>query len=343
MEPICGNFNIEFIEDLSKDVYCLQEKENTFCVFYSVNEILYLVYSTIDLSIIFYDIINKVKIVEIKKAHESYIIEFRHYLDDIEKKKKRDLVLSSSYEDRNIKIWDVNNMECIFNINPYSKGIIYSSCFLYDNYSNEILIATSNYNNNSNDLEPIKVFHLQGEELKEINDSNYSTIFIDSFYDEEYNNIFIITANKYSVISYDYNENAEYHKYMQGNFLYDCTSIIIYNKNRNIDDKIKIIYSTGNGFIRVWDFHRGEFLYEIKVSEGYIFSICLLDDKYLFSCGKYYNNEITKKEDKQSDIKMIHINGEVTCKIIEHSIFGKFLVTKNIADDGPIKLWKIRT
>ena len=97
--------NIELVEYLIKEVYCLLDKDNVFSIFYSVNEILYLVYSKGDFSIIFYDVINKIKIVEIKKAYKSYIIEIRHYLY---KTKKTDLILSISEEDRNIKIWDVN-------------------------------------------------------------------------------------------------------------------------------------------------------------------------------------------------------------------------------------------
>ena len=342
MKSSNDGFNIELKEEFSKDVYSLEDKDNSFCVFKSINEILFLVYSKIDFSIIFYNMINGIKVVEIKKAHDSYIIEFRHYLDIINNN-KRDLVLSISYNNRNIKIWDFNNAECIFNIYPYSKGIINSACFLYDNNVKEILIVTSNYYNEDNfkQDESIKIFNLKGEELNEIKDSEENTISIDSFYDNKYNKNYIISANKYSVISYDYEKNKIYHTYIQQTFLYDCSSFVIYNKTRNIGDLLKLIYSTGDGMVKIWDFHSGYFLQQIKISEGYIFSICLLDDKYLFSCGKNYNKDIIKLEDEQSNLKIIHINGEITVKIIEHPNYGKCLITKNLPSDGPLKLWKI--
>ena len=332
--------NLEFIEEITREIYCLQDKDNTFCVFKSVHEILFVAYPTIETSIVFYDIINKMKVLEIKKAHNSYIIEFRHYLDKINKNNERDLILTSSYEDRNIKVWDFKNAECIFNLKPYSKGTINSACFLFDNNINEILIITSNLNGESiNVKESIKVFNLKGEEQKEINESDNETIFIESYYDDNLHKNYIISANKYLVISYDYEENKLYHKYEHSD-IFDCTSIVIFN-NKN-DNKVKLIYSTGDGIIKLWDFHLGVLLNQIKVNPGYIFSICLLDEKYLFSCGKYYKSEVVIINNEESKIKIIHINQEITGKLIEHQKYGKCLITKSLDSDGPLKLWKIK-
>ena len=334
------NFNVEFIEEICKDVYALLDKDNSFCVFKSIHGIFCIVYPTIDYSIIFYDIINKIKIVEIKKAHNSYIIELRHYLDNIDKFNKRNLILSVSYDDRNVKIWNFNNLECIFNISPYTKGIINSACFLYDYKLNEIMIIVSNYID-SNIKELIKIYNLSGNEIKEINDSENEVIYIDSFYDNKYNKNYIISANRESVISYDYEQNNKYKTYMESNSLYDCTSVIIINNNNN-NDIVKLIYSTGNGFIKIWDFHLGILLEQIKINEGYIFSICLLEEKYLFSCGKNYGNNLIKKDLDKSNIKIIHINNETTCKLINFKNIGYYLITKNLSFDGTLKLWKIK-
>jgi len=333
------NFNVEFIEEICKDVYALLDKDNLFCVFKSIQDIFCIVYPTIDYSLIFYDLINKIKIVEIKKAHNSYIIELRHYFDNIDKFNKRDLILSVSYYDRNVKIWNFNNVECIFNINTYNKGIINSACFLYDFNLNEIMIIISN-NTDSNIKESIKIFNLSGNEIKQIEESDNEVIYINSFYDNKYNKNFIISANRESAISYDYEENKKYKTYIESNSLFDCTSIIIIN-NQN-DDIVKLIYSTGNGFIKIWDFHLGTLLEKIKINEGYIFSICLLEEKYLFSCGKNYNKNIIKKDMDKSNIKIIHINNETTCKLINLENFGNYLITKNLSFDGPLKLWKIK-
>ena len=332
------DFNIEFTEEICKDIYALQDKDNSFCVFNSIHGILCIVYPTIDFSIIFYDIINKAKIVEIKKAHNNYIIEFRYYLDDIDKFNKRDLILSISYDDRNVKIWDFNNVECIFNIFPYTKGIINSACFLYDINLNEIMIIISN-KTNSHIKESIKIFNLFGEEIQEIEDSQNEVIYINSFYDIYYNKNYIISANKELVISYDYEKNKTYKAYKDDDSIYDCTSVIIINDNNN--NFVKLIYSTGNGFIKIWSFHMGILLAKIKINHGYIFSICLLNEKYLFSCGKNYNNDTIKNFIDELNIKIIHLNNETTCKLINYKNFGYCLITKNLSYDGPLKIWKI--
>ena len=333
------NFNVEFIEDICKDVYALQDKDNSFCVFKSIHDIFCIAYPNIDYSLIFYDIINNTKIVEIKKAHNTYIIELRHYFDCINKFNKRDLILSVSYNDRNAKIWNFNNLECIFNINPYNNGIINSACFLYDFNLNEIMIIVSN-NTDSNIKEAIKIYNLSGNEIKEINNSHNEVIYINSYHDNKYNKNYIISANRESVISYDYEQNIKYKTFIESNSLYDCTSVIIINDTTN--DIVKLIYSTGNGFIKIWNFHLGILLEQIKINEGYIFSICLLEGKYLFSCGKYYEKNIIKKNMDKSNIKIIHINNETTCKLINIKNLGNYLITKNLSFDGPLKLWKIK-
>ena len=61
--------------------------------------------STENKSIITLNLINNKKIIEIKNAHNNYITNLRHYLD---KNNNRDLLLSVSNVDFNIKIWNVN-------------------------------------------------------------------------------------------------------------------------------------------------------------------------------------------------------------------------------------------
>jgi len=74
------------------------------CIFNSINNILFLIYiNKVYNNIILYDINNKNKINEIKVAHDDYIAGFRHYLDI----NKRDLLMSISSENNNIKLWDI--------------------------------------------------------------------------------------------------------------------------------------------------------------------------------------------------------------------------------------------
>ena len=48
------NFNVEFIEDICKDVYALQDKDNSFCVFKSIHDIFCIAYPNIDYSLILF-------------------------------------------------------------------------------------------------------------------------------------------------------------------------------------------------------------------------------------------------------------------------------------------------
>ena len=47
-------------------------------------------------------------VIELKNSHNQYITNFRHYLEE---KNKRDLIMSISCQDNNIKIWNVNKLE----------------------------------------------------------------------------------------------------------------------------------------------------------------------------------------------------------------------------------------
>ena len=119
--------------DIANDSYSWGNwLNNSFTLFKSINELIYLIYSNINKSLIFYEIIDCKKIIEIKNAHKENISTIKHYLDKVNKK---DLIMSISCKNEDIKIWNANNCECIVNI----KGAIAS--FLSDN--NQIYIVTN--------------------------------------------------------------------------------------------------------------------------------------------------------------------------------------------------------
>ena len=168
---------------------------------------------------------KKKRIIEIKNSHNEHITNFRHFLDNIN---KRDLILSISYSDKNIKIWNVGNWECLLNIaNIYNNGYIYSAQFLYFNNNNYVLTSNSNLYGDSG---PIKVFDFTGKKIKEIENSNENTSFLDIFYDKKKLKTFIITGNSNYVKSYDYESNEIFKKYSD-NYNYNHLSIIINNNN----------------------------------------------------------------------------------------------------------------
>ena len=199
-----GN-QLKFLKNIVNDSFAKFTKRNTFCVFNSFNDIFYLIYINKINSIIFYDIIDNKKIVEIKKSHNHNITNIRHCADN---NNRRDLIITISLEDNNLKLWNINNYECILNLENINKnGRLFSACFLNEN--NLIYIITSsNY-----ESEPTKVYDLEGKMVKIINDSNESINFIDIFYEIKNSKIYILACGKDSVISYDYIEGKIYHIY----------------------------------------------------------------------------------------------------------------------------------
>ena len=321
--------DIELFNNLTKDSYAYGGVDNTFCIFKSIDNIIYLIYANEKLSIVGYDLIKNQKINEVKNAHKKYITNFRYNLDE---DNKRDLILSISYDDNNIKLWNVKNFECLFNIehaNDY--GYLYSACFLNDN--NQLYIITSNFCY-SNEHQPIKVFNIIGNKIKEINDLKENVIYIDSYYDKILSLNYIITGNNGYILSYNYNTNQLYHKYCnndnKGHF-----SIII----NNINEDLNLIESSCDGNIRIWGFHSGILLKIINVSNSGLNGISLWDEDFSFiGCDDKKIKILDLK--KMNIIKNLigHNNEVITIKKIIHPLYGECLISQGLENDQ-IKLW----
>ena len=321
--------NLKLNSELTQNSYCSNSSNNTFIIFNSINNISYLVYSTSNKSIISYNFFSQKINIEIKNAHKNFISNFRHFCDI---KNKKDIIMSLSDLDNQIKLWDCNIWECILildNIN--TQGFLNSGCFLDDN--DELCIITSNWS--FNDVEKIKVFNIKGEKIKEINDSNDKTVYITSYYDEVNSKNYIITGNDGYIKSYDYLENKIYHKYYKKNVnnSYYC-AIINYFKNI-----LKIIGSCFDGYIRIWDFHIGNILNIIHVDNKGLIGIYLWDDKYLF-CGS--NNKKLNVIDIEKELIVNKYVGlkNILCTVIKinHPKYGECLITQGLLNDQ-IKLW----
>ena len=153
------------------------------------------IYSNKYNSIISFNLIEDKKMNVIKNAHNNYIINFRHFLQD-NKNSKRDLIISISSDDNNIKVWNVNNFECLINLkNINTIGYIFSAILFNDNKYNSnnynYIITTNNWGEEEY-CEPIKIFDMKGNKVKEIKNSNIDTYFIDSYYDKNVINIFLL-------------------------------------------------------------------------------------------------------------------------------------------------------
>ena len=120
--------------------------------------------------------------------------------------------MSISSEDNNIKIWDINKWNCILNFKAdISIGYLNSVCFLND--ENITYFIINGFKKNNNDSGPMKIYNLNGQKIREIHNSNEITFFLDTYYDENYSKIYLVTGNKGFSQSYDYNNNEIYRKY----------------------------------------------------------------------------------------------------------------------------------
>ena len=93
--------NENMLNQLTKDSHANLPVENIFCIFESIDKIIYLIYPNNNKSIISFNLINIQKINEIKKAHNFDITNIRYYLD---KKNKRNIIISISSSDFNLKL-----------------------------------------------------------------------------------------------------------------------------------------------------------------------------------------------------------------------------------------------
>ena len=322
--------DIQFFKDLTKDSFNDDFSfDNTFSLFKSINDIIFLIYSNKDKSIISYDLINEKKINKIKNAHNMTITNFRHYLDTLF---RRDLILSISTDDNNIKLWNINDFQCLINIkNINQKGFLFSACLLKENNNSYILSSNSNLN----DCESIKVFNFKGNKINEINDSKNSTYFIDTYYDYRLSKNYIVTGNIGCVKSYDYSRNKLYHKYCDNNNKLEHHSIIINNSEIVM---IKLIESSVDGNIRIWNFHSGELLNKLKVCDTYLNGICIWNNDYIFVGCSDKSIKLIKLK-KLIIVKYLNGHNKTvsTIKKINHPQYGDCLISQGY--DNQIKLW----
>ena len=327
-----NSLNIKFLNNLSKDSYINYNRSISFCVFNSINNILYLIYSKENKSIIALDMYNNQIINEIKRAHKYYIHTLIHFLDEIN---NRDLIISIDEKQNNIKLWDIKNFECFLIIkNIYANENILA-CFLKENNSNYIITSKTNI---GADKESIKVYDFNGKKRKTINYSNEMTFYIESYFDKKIMKNYIITCNKGHIISYDFKENKKYHIYKDSNNteIHNCSLI---DNNGKI---IKLIGSCNVENIRIWNFHSGELLNKIRVqTKNFIFSICLYDSTILFVGCEDNSIKIINLQKKEI-LNVLKCHNEKVCsiKIIKHPKYGNFLISQGFLNDG-IKLWFI--
>ena len=324
------SLKFEFISDITTDSFGGDDLSNSFSVFKSIKNILCLIYSNEYKSIICYDL-NSLKLInEIKEYHKEYISNIRHFLDI---KNKRDLILSSSFKDNNIKILDLNDWSCIVNIPSVNKkGYLNSSCIINDNNDNYNISSNCNFDGDS---EPIKIFDFKGRKIGNINNSNEQTFFIDSYNDNINSKTLILTGNLGHVKSYDFQTKKMITKF------YDSQAPIISHNYIIVTDN-QLIESSHDGDVRIWNLYSGELLKKIKIYEKKLKTICLLNKDYIIAGGGLdYSIRIIDLNNGLEIKKILeHKNIVINLRIINHQKYGKCLLSQGYSNDQ-IKMWKI--
>ena len=326
--------NMTFLTKLC-DSYVGLNYDNSFIILKALENCYFLIYISNKKSINCYNLLYMEITAKINLSDDFYSIScLKHFYD---KKNNRDLILVISHFNHLLKIWNLSNWDCICTIPKFNKiGISFSALMMEIN--GEINIVTSNAYS-----EPIKFFDLNGNKIKEINNSTFdNTIFIENYYDKNKNTNYIICINKYELKnsrnyakSYNIENNELYHEYYN-NKNYSINDITIFESG-NIT---KLMGSYNDKTIRIWDFHSGTELSTIYLYHD-ITSICLWDDNNIF-IGTYdgelllYNleNKIIKKIQNKNH----HNNPISTIKKFRHPIFGEFLLTQGYKKDK-INIW----
>ena len=176
---------------------------------------------------------------------------------------------------------------------------------------------------------------LKGNKLKEINNSNESTFFIDTYYDYKSSTNYIITANVDCAKSYIFNQNKLYRKY------YNITKDENHSlKIDNSEEILKLIVACGDGYIRIWNFHSAVLLKSINCKD-YLNCLCLWDKEYIFvGCDKKVIKLVNLKSGEIIKELSGHNNYLMDIKKTIHPIYGECLLSQGYHDDQ-IKLWVI--
>ena len=364
------------IESATKIVYSPKyngEKNNynTFCTFKSIDEIFYLVYVKEGNCIAFYNLIDERNAIEIE-TYDMDIIDIKYLFDE---NNKRDLLFSLS-EYMHLKLWNVSNCECLFNIKIeiyyYKDELNHLGILKLNNNDYNIIVTTA--------FEALKIYDLNGNKLNENYRNNLNIenankfIFIDTYYDKKLCNNYIFFYHNYdcTLFSVDYQKGILYQTYSK--MSYYNTQIIINDDDENLKKVIFLIYCDSIG---IFDFHSGKLLYKINLTiipfenktfkneyhYDKIYSLNYWNSNYLIlSYGKvveadvsyhsygaretyekkYHSLEIINLKEKKMEqiLKLKTIDKSIFSKKLFHPKYGDCLLTQD--NSGEIKIIQIK-
>jgi hypothetical protein len=268
-------------------LYYVLNKSSSCCVFESINnkDIIYLIYNVnyfSSSSIKALNIVDDEKILEIKNAHDSKIINLMHYADKVNKK---DLLVSIDALNR-IKVWDVSTWECLCYFSENGKygnrNVMFTGrAFLFfslinDNNNYYFMWKRLFYN------PIIEVSDIEGNVVKEItdieiNENGHIAGFL--YYDNKLNKNYIVSGHIGFLQSIDFTENKIYHAYYDNGYK---EKFVILNVEEN-NGISKLMAFSDEGVLKIWNFHTGSLLNNIKLYDNsLVLKAFLKDDNNLF-------------------------------------------------------------
>ena len=322
--------NIEFKSNLKEDILNHESfSQNVFLLFKAFDNKYYLIYYNEFGSIVSYDICTNTRIKKIEiDDSENIPTCFNHFPDVY---KKRDLIMTISAKSNTINVYDFPDFNLILNYPKINKnGYLNTANFF--SYDKKIYIMSTNHRYSRKNVDPIKIYDLDANRIKELKDSNENVSFIDSYYDKKISKKFIIAGFSRYIRTYDFEKNSIYKTYKDKYNPFHRNAIV-----NDYDEVLKLIESSSDGYVRVWDFHKGDLIKRILVDKEGAYGICLWNKESLFVGIKdkiklinIETGDIISNIDYNSDHLLYNHSGDIVAiKKINIPQYGECLVTSS--------------
>ena len=321
--------NFNFYKTVAPNSFTVYSIDKTFAAYKSLKNEMFLVYGTKNNSMECYDLIKQKLVKSIINAHSSPILNIRH---SCIKALQKDLILSSSNQTYNIKIWDTDTWQYSYNIeNIYTMGNMLSVCLLFDIYKNETFVFTSC------DSDHIKLYNQKGNYVQNLSESpNNKTYFLDIFQDENNQSYYLLSGDLKCVRAYELNTYKLFRTYIDQSSEREHISAYVYNDY----GEGKLIDAEFNGIIRIWEFYSGNCSTIININKRIpLISVCVWNQDYLLiGCNDLKIRVINLGN--PDNVKIIGGHSTEVCSIakINHPNLGECILTQGIGEDQ-INLW----
>jgi len=318
-DPCKINYVYE-ISDKAQKNYAI---DSVVCAFTTFSGKCYIAWPTPQYSIMLYDI-GKESIPHTFTGNTQHLYISRHFACP---KTSTDYLLTTCY-DKSCKIWNINNMTLALSIPNCQKGYyIYSAIMVFDNDDSYVLTSSPN--------EMTKVWDLKtGKFVKDIGTTTDYTYYLNTWYDHENNNIYIINANSVDVKLYDFKTGLLFKSFKQdSSSTWHMSAFVSEYKNSP-----HLFESDGNGNLRIWNVRSGALVHCIQIPGTNLRGLCFWNDQYVIAA-------CSDKTLKVFDVKNLTTlslpkgHDDVVCAVdkIVHPVLGESLITSSL--DGYIKIW----